>query len=483
MAIKYAALPRLGVAMKRVVVFSLLMTVLLLLAWPILALLQNPRPVGRIVVATGGAGGLYQELADRYRIELARYGIDLVTRSDIDGFYTLKALVVDKDVDAGFVKGGFVGGQQGRLATAQDNEWYKKDVEGVRSIGRMLIEPLWVFTRKSETPASLRELLGKRIFIGTRPTGTRRLVGQLLAANGVTPENSRFREEELDEDGSALLKGEIDAAFLLLPPEAAKIQKLLRNPDIRLMSFESEVDAYIERFPYLSKVVLHRAAVDFAPTMPETDVTMLTTQAALVVRTDLHPTLVELLTYAAWRNPKSGFDKTGEPILFYRTGQFPSAVDPEFETSTAAQKVQSTKDLPVVLRSLGPMMARWKFPFALTAYVSEHGGQLLLLLIPLLSIALPAMRIAPMLYNWTVRRRLLVWYRRLKTVEQSIVKAETAEALADARMALDAVDRGVTQIRVPLAFSSQLYDLRLHVNLVRARADSHALTRTLKAAA
>lgn len=468
--------------MKRVVVFSLLMTVLLLLAWPILALLQNPRPVGRITVATGGAGGLYEELASRYRVELATYGVDLVTRADIDGFYTLKALVVDKDVDAGFVKGGFVGGQQGRLATAQDNDWYKKDVEGVRSIGRMLIEPLWVFTRKGETPSSLRELLGKRIYIGTRPTGTRRLVGQLLVANGVTAENSKFREEELEEDGGALVKGEIDAAFLLLPPESAKIQKLLRNPDLRLMSFATEADAYIERFPYLSKVVLHRAAVELAPTTPESDVTMLTTQAALVVRTDLHPTLVELLTYAAWRHPKPGFDKTGEPILFHRTGQFPSAVDPEFETSPAAQKVQSSKELPTVLRALGPMMARWHLPFALTAYVSEHGGQLLLLLIPLLSIALPAMRIAPMVYNWTIRRRLLVWYRRLKAVEQSIISANTMEALASARTALDTIDRGVTQIRVPLAFSSQLYDLRLHVNLVRNRADNHPLVRALAAA-
>ncbi len=469
--------------MKRVIVFSLLMTLLLLLAWPILALLQNPRPAGRIVVATGGAGGLYQELASRYRVELARFGIDLVTRSDIDGFYTLKALVVDKDVDAGFVKGGFVGGQQGRLATAQDNEWYKKDVEGVRSIGRMLIEPLWVFTRKGETPSSLHDLLGKRIYIGTRPTGTRRLVGQLLAANGVTAENSRLREEELEEDGSALTKGEIDAAFLLLPPESAKVQKLLRNPDLHLMSFATEADAYIERFPYLSKVVLHRAAVELAPTIPEADVTMLTTQAALVVRTDLHPTLVELLTYAAWRNPKPGFDKTGEPILFFRTGQFPSAVDPEFETAQPAQKVQAAKDLPVVLRSLGPMMAQWKLPFALTAYVSEHGGQLLLLLIPLVSIALPLMRIAPMLYNWTIRRRLLVWYHRLKAVEHQIITAKTPEALAEARRTLDSVDRGVSMIRVPLAFSSQLYDLRLHVNLVRNRADSHPLVRAPTAAA
>ena len=455
--------------MKRVVIFSLLVTVLTLLAWPFIAVIRDPQPVGRIVIATGGAGGLYEELAGKYRQELAKFGVDLITRPDLDGFYTLKALVVDQDsgVSAGFVKGGFVGGQQGRLATEQDNEWYKKDVAGVRSIGRMLIEPLWVFTRKGETFASLRDLAGKKIFIGTRPTGTRRLVGQLLAANGVGAENATLLEMELDDDAHALTSNEIDVAFLLLPPESAKVQRLLRNPSLRLISFAAEADAYSERFPFLSKLVLHRGAVELAPPMPDSDVTLLTTQAALVVRTDLHPSLVEMLTYAAFRNPKPGFDKSGEPILFYRNGQLPTANDPEFETSPAARAVQTTKELPALMRSLGPQITRAKLPFALTAFISEHGGQVLLLLIPLLSVALPLARIAPAAYNWTIRRRLLFWYRRLKVVEKSIKDATTAAHLTTAQDELEQIETGVAEIRVPLAFSSQLYDLRMHVNLVK----------------
>ena len=457
--------------MKRVIIFALLASAVMLLAWPVIALLRDPQPAGRIVVATGGAGGLYEELATTYKAELAKFGVELVTRSDLDGFYTLKALVVDKDsgVGAGFVKGGFVGGQQGRMATAEDNEWHRKDVAALSSIGRVLIEPLWVFTRKGETPASLRELTGKRIFIGTQPTGTRRLVGQMLLANGITPQNATLIEKELDEDGRALTANEIDVAFLLLLPEAAKVQKLLRNPDLRLMSFAGEWEAYTERFPYLSKVVLHQGAVEFSPLTPDREVTVLTTTAALVVRRDLHPALVELLTYAAFRHPKPGFDKSGEPILFYRSGEFPKAADPEFDTPPEARAVQTSKELPVLMRALGPPMTRAKLPFALTAYVSEHGGQILLALIPLLSIALPLMRIAPIAYNWTIRRRLLQWYRRLKSLEQSIAKASSQTELSDARASLDAIDTGVALIRVPLAFSSQLYDLRMHVNLVRQR--------------
>ncbi len=458
-----------GDIMKRVILFALLLSGLLLVALPLVSLLHNPQPVGRIVVATGGAGGLYEELAKTYRTELAKYGVDLVTRSDLDGFYTLKALVVDQDQDvvAGFVKGGFVGGQRGRLATTEDNAWHAKDVAALRSIGRVLIEPLWVFTRKNEPVASLRDLQGKRIFIGTQPTGTRRLVGQLLMANGITADNATLIERELDESASALVDGEIDVAFLLLPPEAAKVQKLLRHPGLRLMNFATEANAYIDRFPYLSTVVLHQGAVELAPQTPATDVTILTTQAALVVRKDLHPALTQLLTYAVFRNPKSGFDKIGEPILFYRAGEFPLATDSEFESAPDARAVQSTRELPVLLRALGPTIAKAKLPFAITAYVSENGGQLLLLLIPVLSIGLPLMRLAPIAYNWTIRRRLLFWYRRLKTVEHAIRVAGDAGQLAEAGNALEAVEHGVTEIRVPLAFSSQLYDLRLHINLVR----------------
>ena len=45
---------------------------------------------------------------------------------------------------------------------------------------------------------------------------------------------------------------------------------------------------------------------------------------ALVVRPDMQPALVSLLTHAVVHNPKSGFDKHGDPVLFYRAGEFPS---------------------------------------------------------------------------------------------------------------------------------------------------------------
>ena len=464
--------------MRRLTLFAALVVGVVLIAWPIVQIIRNPLPAGRIVIATGGSGGLFDELAQGYRTELAKYGVQLITRPDLDGFYTLKALVVDQDsgVTAGFVKGGFVGGQQGRLASEEDNKWHEKDVAAVRSIARVFDEPLWVFTRRADAPANLRDLTGKRIFIGSQPSGVRNVVRHLLAANGVTNANATLIDTELDDDATALAANEIDVAFLLLPPESPKIQKLLRNPALRLMNFASEAEAYVNRFPYLSKVTLHEGSVEFAPTIPDKDVTLITTRPALVVRKDLHPALVELLAYAVFHNPKAGFDKTGEPILFYRPGAFPTANDSEFTTAPDARQVQTSHELPVLIRTLGPTIARLKLPFALTAFLSEYGSQFLLALVPLLGIALPLVRLAPAAYNWTIRRRLLRWYRRLKAVEKSAFLAHDAHDLDAARAELDDIDTGISEIRVPLAFSNQLYDLHMHINVVRQRLTHRSAT-------
>jgi hypothetical protein len=76
---------------------------------------MKPGPEGRIVIAAGGASGLYQVQAERYKKELAKYGVDLDIRSDIEGVGSLEAMVQGiNGVQAGFLKGGLIGGLQGR---------------------------------------------------------------------------------------------------------------------------------------------------------------------------------------------------------------------------------------------------------------------------------------------------------------------------------------------------------------------------------
>jgi uncharacterized protein len=468
---------------KLVIQTLLIFAVLGVAAWTII-IAAKPGPAGKIVVASGGAKGLYHEMALAYKKDLERFGVEVELRPEVEGIETLKSLLPqfksdfksynDKnaDIQAGFMKGGFSGSLQGHLATERQQMWHQRQVDHLRSVGRLFYEPFWVFHKTEMQLKSLRELKGKKLYVGTRSSGARRVVLHLLKANGVSEKNATFIEDEIEADAAPLLQGDVDAALMILPPESEKVQALLRNPQIRLMDFSTEADAYTNRFPALSKLVLRQGAVEFDPDIPGSDTTLLSTSVALVVRADLDPSLTSLLAYAVIQNPKSGFDKSGDPILFYRAGEFPNGNDPEFELSSEARLIYQNREPPVLLRMLAPLNKQLHLPFGLAAVISENAGKSILLLIPLLSIIFPLIRLLPAIYNWSLRRRLLYWYRQLKALEDTIEDTPSPNHLSEKRSELDRIDRVVSKIRVPLFFSDRLYDLRGHIDIVRQRLGS-----------
>ena len=126
-------------------------------------------------------------------------------------------------------------------------------------------------------------------------------------------------------------------------------------------------------------------------------------------------------------------------------------------------------ELPMLLRNLAPVSARMGMPFSFTAFISSYAGQALLVLIPIAALIIPITRTVPPLYVWMVRRKLFYWYNQLKALEKDLdsrgAKLETAAHQAE----LERIDGAVRRIRVPLYFSNELYDLRLHIDLVRQR--------------
>jgi uncharacterized protein len=194
----------------------------------------------------------------------------------------------------------------------------------------------------------------------------------------------------------------------------------------------------------------------------------LATSVAFVVRPSLDASLASLLTQAIMNNPKSGFDKNGDPVLFYKAGEFPSASDPEFEVPKEARQIYKTNELPFVLRLIAPFNQRLGLPYSVTAYASAHAAKLVLL-IPLLAVLLPAMRFLPLAYAWNMQRRLLYWYRQLKALERSLDSGGAKYDQAAHQAEIERIDSRVRRMRVPLYFSHQLYDLRGHIDLVRQR--------------
>ena len=422
---------------------------------------------GKIVMATGSSQ--YYDLAESYRRDLERNGIKLEVQRLTEGFATLKTMLEpNSPLNAGFIKGGLVGSLQGRLATEKAKGRHA-EFGKLLSIGRMFYEPIWVYSRGDLPVASLRDLKGMKILTGTKESGARRIVNQLLKANGIDKTNATLIDQDLPADAAPLFDGRADVAITIAPSDSDKMQELVRVSGIRLMDFSPEAEAYDNRFPALTRVVLRKGSVEFNPVIPSDDITLLATTAALVVRSDMHPALISLLTHAVVSNPKSGFDKQGDPVLFYRAGDFPSASDPEFTVPADTRAIYKSGELPFLLRFLAPLNTRMGIPFSYTAFINSYAAQVLLILIPLLAVAIPLSKAIPAIYVWNVRRKLIYWYRQLKNLEKSLDSRGAKYDLDTHQTELERIDGAVRRIRVPNFFSNELYDLRMHIDLVRQR--------------
>jgi hypothetical protein len=66
-----------------------------------------------------------------------------------------------------------------------------------------------------------------------------------------------------------------------------------------------------------------------------------------------------------------------------------------------------------------------------------------------------------------VRSRIFRWYRNLRSIEYEL---EARERSRDELLhSLDKLEARVLSIAVPLAYTDELYALRQHIDLVRAR--------------
>lgn len=400
-----------------------------------------PPPPRKMVIAAATPGSPYHEAAQRYRRFFADNGVELEVMDTRGSLHNL-ALISDpnSNVSAAFLQGGLAG---------------SNDVSGVRSVGRIFYEPVWIFYRGDTTIERLTELKGKRVLIGPQGSGTAALATRLLSASGVTAETATLVNSELPAYVEAFEQGSADAGFLVLAPEARTVRRLLAAPGVRLLSL-TQADAYAQRFPFLSRIELKQGVVDFAKNIPPADTLMLSTTAAVVIRQDLHSALANLLTQAVISvHAQPRIDASGEAGILHRAGAFPIPEDQEYQLSPDAQRVYKS----------GPPFLQRYMPF----WMATLADRLIVFLLPALGILLPTLRFAPMLYTWRVRRRIVYWYRELKRVEAEVTADSTPEHVASGLRAIDKIEDAVNRIPVPLTFANQLYDLRGHIDVVRRR--------------
>jgi TRAP-type uncharacterized transport system substrate-binding protein len=416
---------------NRVLIFSAIGLILLAAVIVYAARLIVPPPQNEVVIATGVESGGYNAFGKLYKQMLEAQGIRVRLRTSAGANENL-ALIHDPK------SGVNVALMQGGIADADT-------AKGVLSLGRMFYEPLWVFYESDATFDQLGELQGHRIAVGAEGSGTRTLNVSLLGAAGVNATNATFLPLSGDNAVAALYSGTADAAMLIFAPEAPALQKLFHDPAIKLMSM-SQADALASIYPYLSHIVLPQGVIDLPRNIPPRSYDLIAPESALIVAKDLHPALVAQLAEAASRIHS-------RPNLLTKPGEFPKTPDPEFEMSEDALRFYKS----------GPPFLQRYVPF----WVANFLQRILIFLIPLATVAIPLMRGIPALMGWWVQRKLAYWYHRLERLERSVGSSGTTAAERAEELSL--ISDKVAGIQVPRGYAEHFFNLKLHIDRVRAR--------------
>ena len=406
-----------------------LVALLVLAVWGI-AHYVEPAPPRIVVMSTGPLDGAYHAHALRYQAVLAEYGVKLELKPSAGSVENVERLKTREDgVSLALVQGG--------IADA-------KNAPGLVTLGSVFFEPTWLFYRGKQVIELVSQLRGKRIAIGPPGSGTRPVALSFARANGLAEPPTVLREIGGLAAAKALEDGEVDAVFYVAAPDAPGVQRLLAAPGVRLLNTR-RAEAYLRRIPFFHKLTLPEGAVDLVRNVPPTDVTLLAVAANLVAVEDIHPVIVDLLLEAAQK-------VHGGAGLFQRVGEFPAPRDLDLPLSPDAQRFYKEGSPSVLRRYLPFWMVVWVNRFIFVA-------------IPLLIIAIPFIRNIPEIYRWRMRRKIYRWYGELRVIENAVRSRQGDPATHTAR--LDRIEEQLDRLRVPPAYSAELYALLVHVQLVR----------------
>jgi TRAP transporter TAXI family solute receptor len=387
-------------------------------------------PPTRVRMATGSPDGAYYRFAQEYRRILAEDGITLEIVPTAGSIENLSRLA-SGDVSLALVQGGCAS---------------EADSEALWSLGGLFTEPVWAFTRAGLAVERLSDLKGTRVAVGEPGSGTEALALQMLAINGVTPATATFVRKGPAESVRALLSGTVDAALFVASPDAAFVRRLLTAPEAALLELD-RTEAYGRRFGYLTSVTLHEGVIDLERDIPRQDTRLVATVAHLAARQDLNVSLIPAVLNAVARVHRH------EGLLDADRG-FPSA---------EAEDLPMNQDAARYIRNGPSLLYRW-LPYR-TAVLLDR---LKVLALPLVALLLPLIRVGPPLYQWRIRSRIYRWYAAVRAIDLGLLD----DGPADRRQLLHQLtelERDVASVSVPLAYTGELYHLRLHIELLRKR--------------
>jgi len=396
----------------------------------VVLIIRGLQPPDNMIMASGPAGGAYARIAAQYREILARDGIDL-TLVETSGSVENAELISTQQVDAAILQGGI------RVADPE-----------VETIGGLFFEPM-IFLVRKDSAIPRNPALWHRLRINSGPpgSGTAAAFADFETAVGLQHGVNQHLGLKYNQAVNALAEGQIDIAVFVAPVNAPYLADAYTNPAVQFLPLEY-TEAISRRLEYAKTVTMPPGAVSLLPVIPQGPRLLMALEARMAISQDMHPALVNRLTMAA-------IELHSARGVITDHGMFPSVEGTGLSVSKASRQLIVD----------GPSIWQDWLPY----WMASQVHRLVLLLLPILFIALPALRALPQLYAFAMRWQVWKHYPEIRVIEDQLHLVSEKADLAQMDMRLVDLDEQLSQIRIPASYKQTAYDARLHIELVRNR--------------
>ncbi|MBS7807557.1 TAXI family TRAP transporter solute-binding subunit [Variovorax sp. PCZ-1] len=396
-----------------------------------------PIPPSSLNITTGRVGGMYHEHAKRYAEIFASKGITLNILESAGSGQNLERLrSVSREADMGFLQGGFALGEQ-----------LSAEAQGIQTIARVDVEPIWVFSRFKDVDSLLR-LQGQRVTMGQLGSGSRAVATRMFEQVRLEPKDLIVSETVGMEIVSAMREGRVDAAIFVASVDAPLVKALLDSPGIHLAQLKRSA-GLSERLPYLNPRFVAAGSLNPTRLQPPQDGILLSTLAGVLVREELHPMIKRLLAQAV-QQTHSG----AGPL--HRAGEFPHLKQLEFPSAPQAREVMRN-GYPWLEQHLSLHTAQWAY-------------RLLFIGLPLALLAFTLSQLIPRYLHWRIESSINGWYGELKFIENDLgTTTPGGLEIARYRKQLAHISEQLFHYQAPQAYMQRLYMLHQHIKLVQSQ--------------
>ena len=415
---------------------------LLFLALAVLIWFAKPAPPDKVLMATG-TGGSYKVLGEKYKAYFEKRGIELKLIETHGSKENLQHLIDRKDpIQAAFVQGGMI---------AVDN------LSGVQSLGSVDYEPVWIFYRKNTFNEGIhvsdRDITKLRINIGPIGSGTHAQAVSILKQNHLTPTAPNLLSMNNADAVNAIEQGEIDAVFLVDGYDSPNVQRLIKNPNIRLVTF-SRADAYTRLLPYFEELGVPMGGFDLGKNIPDHPIQLISTTTNLLIDDRLHPAIQVLFLEAAK-------EINGAKSYFSKAGEFPVYMNTEAPLSNEA-KFFYEKGTPTLMKYL---------PF----WLAEFLERMFFLLLPFAAFAYPIIKSIPSYRTNLAKKQINSIYKDLDKFEQNTIQTFDPNRRGEYIEVLNDMERRVLASKAAKLATADCYSLRNNIEFIRNALEKQAI--------